>query len=515
VASFPGTPDIAASRRLALWIGGALGLATIAAIDTAIAYAVSPLVALGLPLAIAATIYFFYRPMVGVYVAVLCVPAEALNLSFGSFGLTPTKSILLLIGGVVLVRFLAEGHIRKPHPAYIAFLLGQAVTILGLLVARESFVVIKIWVDWSAFLAVSMLVASAEIRQIKIIFYCLSIAGAVLALESIAHGTSQTLVNGGRVATDRAQGAFTHPAQLAFWLLLAISPTLILGMICRPSLRPLVLGAAVLSIAGLLLTLTRGAVVGFAGSLFVLLFWARFRRFALILLALAAVYTAVNLNTIAHSREISVVTTRLSTVSEGASAGGERLLIWKTTPSIIAAHPLLGVGAGNFSTVSLEYGLSEDGLPFEHAHDLLLTIAAERGLIAAALLIWFLAAVAKSGIDALRDRTSELYPYALGLCAGLFGLFIDSFVDYPPSQDAVMGTLMIVVGALIALERHMRQARETHAPAPPPAGQIQLASADTPQTMMGPDRGDACSTTAVNVSAARAMRAGARSTPRR
>jgi O-antigen ligase len=463
VASFRGTSTIVLPSRAWVWVAGGLAAAAVATAETIIAYKASPLVAVGLPLAVAATIYFFYQPMVGVYAAILCVPAEALNLSFGSFGLTPTKAILLLIGGVIVLRFVTVGHMRRPHPAYIAFLLGQIVTILGLLVAQDTFVVIKLWVTWSAFLAISMFIASAEIRQIKIIIYCLCIAGTMLALESIAHGTNQTLVNGGRAATDRAQGSFTHPAQLAFWLLLSISPTLILAMIVRPSLRPVVLAAAALSIAGLLLTLTRGAVVGFAGSLFVLLFWARFRRFALVLLALAAVYTAVNFNTIAHSREISVVTTRLSTVSQGASAGGERLLIWKTAPSIIAAHPLLGVGAGNFYTVSLAYGLSEDGLPFEHAHDLALTIAAERGLFALALLIWFLAAVAKTGIDALRDRASELYPYALGLCAALFGLFIDSFVDYPPSQDAVMGTLMIAVGALIALERHMRRARETGA----------------------------------------------------
>lgn len=466
MVSFPATERVVplALTRIPLWLVAGFCVATIAAIDTEIAYAMSPLIALGLPVAIVAAVYFFYRPMVGVYVAILGVPGEALNLTFGSFGLTPTKAILLLVGGVTVLRFITVGHIRKPHPAFIAFLIGQLITILGLLVAQDTFVVIKLWVTWSAFAAVSMLIASAEVRQIKIIFYCLGVAGAVLAVESIAHGTNQTLVNGGRAVTDRAQGSFTHPAQLAFWLILSISPTLVIAMVGRLGLRPFFLVAAALSIAGLLLTLTRGAVVGFAGSLLTLLYWPRFRRFALTLLLIAAGYTVVNVNTIAHSREISVVTTRLSTVSEGASAGGERLLIWKTTPSIIAAHPLLGVGAGNFSTVSLAYGLSEGGLPFEHAHDLALTIAAERGLGALAMLIWFLAAVAKTGWDAIRDRTSELYPYALGLCAALFGLFIDSFVDYPPGQDAVMGTLMIEVGALIALERHIRNARESTIP---------------------------------------------------
>jgi O-antigen ligase len=106
--------------------------------------------------------------------------------------------------------------------------------------------------------------------------------------------------------------------------------------------------------------------------------------------------------------------------------------------------------------VSLAYGLSEGGQPFEHAHDLLLTVAAERGLGALAILIWFLVAVGRAGLNGLRDRRSEAFPYVLGLSAALFGLFIDSFVDYPPGQDAVMGTLMIEVGALIALERYVR-----------------------------------------------------------
>jgi O-antigen ligase len=445
--------------RSAAWIAGGLGIVTVAAVDTVVAYVVSPAVALALPIALTATIYFFYRPMAGVYAAVLCVPAEALNLSFGSFGLTPTKAILLLVGGTVLLRFLMVGHVRKPHPAYIAFLVGQAITILGLLVAKDTFVVLKLFVTWSAFLAVSMLVASAEPRQIKTILYCMSAAGAILAVESIAHGTSQTLVNSGAVATERAQGSFADPVQLGFWLVLAISPVLVLAIVGRPLIRPLVLAAAGLSIAALLLTLTRGAIIGFACSLVVLLLWTRFRRGAVVLLVLGGIFAALNFSAISRSRELSVVATRLSTVAQGAQTGGKRIQIWTTTPRIIADHPLLGVGAGNFKDVSLEYGLSEGGGAFEHAHNVALTIAAERGLGALAMLVWFLLAVGRTGFDTLRRSWSNLYPYALGLCAALFGTLVESLVDYPPGQDAVMGTIMIEVGALIALERHMRSQR--------------------------------------------------------
>jgi O-antigen ligase len=446
-------------RLPALWILGVLATAAVASVETVLAYSASPIVALAVPIVLAATVYFFYQPMHGVYAAILLVPAEALNFSFGSFGLTPTKGIMVLVGGIVLIRFLLVGRMSRPHPAYIAFMIGQVITLLGLTVATDEFVVIKLWVTWSAFLAVSMLVASREARQVKIVFYCLAVAGALLAIESIAHGTHESLAQGGAAVTGRAQGAFTHPAQLAFWLVLAISPALIVAVRGRPGLRPVMLGAAGLAMAGLLLTLTRGAIVGFVGSIFVLLFWTPFRRLAVALLVIGALFTALNFQAISRSKELSIVSTRLSTIAQGAQTGGKRVQIWKTAPQIIADHPLLGVGAGNFPRVSIAYGLSEGGRPFEHAHDVFLTIAAERGLIALAMLVWFLVAVTRTGANLLRDRSSELLPYAFGLCAALFGLLIDSLVDYPPSQDAVMATLMVEVGALIALERHARSAR--------------------------------------------------------
>ena len=128
-----------------MWVAGGLAAALLITVDGAIAYTLSPGIALGLPLVVAATVlvvaataYLFYRPMVGVYAAILFVPAEALNISFGSFGLTPTKAILVLVGGVVMVRFLMTGRVRTVHPAYVAFVIGQIFTILGLLVAKDT-----------------------------------------------------------------------------------------------------------------------------------------------------------------------------------------------------------------------------------------------------------------------------------------------------------------------------------------------------------------------------------------
>ena len=99
------TLRIEAPRSGLLWMTVGCGVAVFAAADTAIAYMASPWIALGVPVVVVATIYFFYRPMVGVYAALLCVPAEALNLSFGSFwssGLVLVYSLEALVRSVPL-----------------------------------------------------------------------------------------------------------------------------------------------------------------------------------------------------------------------------------------------------------------------------------------------------------------------------------------------------------------------------------------------------------------------------
>ncbi len=436
------------------WIPVIVAVPLLAALVTAGAYAVSPIVALIAPFAIVAVVAIFHRPIWGVYAALLAVPGESLNFPLGPVSVSPSEALFLLVALAAALRFLGTGHARALHPAHTAFLLLQAVTILGLLVATDTFTLLKVWADWSAFLVVSILVASASLVEIRRIMYCVAAAAAALALESLATGGSQTLVDGGLAATDRAQGAFTHPAQLAFFLVLAVPLALSLSVAGRRKLRPVMLAVAALATVALVMTLTRGSIIGFAASLAVLVTWARFRRLAALFLGVGAVVVAFNFGAIANSQQVSVVSTRLGTISQGASAGGGRLNIYKTAPTIIADHPWLGVGGGNFAEVSLAYGLSEGGQAFEHAHDLPLTIAAERGLGGLALLVLFIGALARTGIRLLRARDPETYPYALGLSAAMFGLGINSLVDYPV-QAAVMGTLMVEVGALIALSRHL------------------------------------------------------------
>jgi O-antigen ligase len=285
-----------------------------------------------------------------------------------------------------------------------------------------------------------------------------AIAGAVLAIEALAGHGPQELLQGGAAATNRARGSFTHPNQLAFFLVLAIPPTLMLAARGSRALSVAMLACAGLSIAGLLLTLTRGAIIGAVASLLVLLVWAPFRRAAAALLLLALVFTAFNASALRHSRELSLVTTRLETVTRGEAESNPRIRIWKTTPRIIADHPLLGVGAGNYYVYSIAYGLSEFGEPYEHAHNVPLTIGAELGVVGLALLLWFFAAVGRAAWRALRDTRAREFPLALGVTAALTALLVNSMTDYPPGANLIMATIMIEVGVVIALARRAARA---------------------------------------------------------
>jgi hypothetical protein len=72
--------------------------------------------------------------------------------------------------------------------------------------------------------------------------------------------------------------------------------------------------------------------------------------------------------------------------------GLERIYYYATALRLVATHPLLGVGAGNYQFFDRSYeGAAAGGI----AHNQFLTIAAETGLAGLAMLFWLMAALFK------------------------------------------------------------------------------------------------------------------------
>jgi O-antigen ligase len=175
---------------------------------------------------------------------------------------------------------------------------------------------------------------------------------------------------------------------------------------------------------------------------------------AAVLLALTVLVASLNFEAVESSPEVTVVSERLATIASLKTRRDDRLEIWSKTPTLIATHPLLGVGQGNFPQASPELGLADiGGLPYDHAHNVFLNVGAELGLIGLALLGVFLFLVARLALRALRRPDPRRYPLVLALTAALVALLVSSITEYPFRTNAIMAVILIEVGALIALER--------------------------------------------------------------
>jgi len=449
------------TREPVVWLVGAAGVVLFGLLEGALFYSVSPLVGFAVPFVLAVVVAVVLRPQLGICAGIASVPLDVLHASGGSFQLTALKALLLLSAGAVVLRALWGADRLRVPAALVTFGLGLVWMATALAHARDEAIVERMLVTWTAFGIVALYVANGTPRQIRQVLWSIVFSAAATSLYAIATGSAQQAVDSATAVTGRATGSFTHPNQLAFFLVMALPAGIVLAVRPgRPSLRLLAAGSSVAIFVALVLTLTRGAFIGVGIALIVMLTWQPFRRAIAAVLLLLGVIAAVNFNAISHSKEINLVGARLATVtnSQEANQNNERLRIWSTVPQISADHPIFGIGLGNFHSYSLQYGLSEGGQAFEHAHDVTLTVLVEQGIPGLILFLLTLFFAVRAALAVLRRRTSALFPFGLAVAAGLAGLFVNGLTDYPPGDAPNMALIMVEIGLLLAVSRRMTEA---------------------------------------------------------
>jgi tetratricopeptide (TPR) repeat protein len=134
-----------------------------------------------------------------------------------------------------------------------------------------------------------------------------------------------------------------------------------------------------------------------------------------------------------------------------------RPMIWKATLDMIAARSLLGHGLGAYVTVYPAYRLPEYFLRpkatnvTDHAHNELLEIAAEQGLIGLAVTLWLWATAVWCGFRACRRLVGANRRCLWGLFGAMLVLMLHGLVDvdlrYLPNQSLLWLLMGLVVGA--------------------------------------------------------------------
>ena len=177
------------------------------------------------------------------------------------------------------------------------------------------------------------------------------------------------------------------------------------------------------------LTFTRGAAVGACAAVALLFSLKDFRLFA-ILPILAAIFIAVAPGQIAR-RYASMFNMNDPTVRD-------RYMMLRIGERMIAAHPLTGVGPNMVQRMYVDYKGSDslvgpDGVTHinPHLHNNVLQIAAERGLPALALWLWFVVALFRDLWQRFTAGQRELAATAMATVVALLtaGLFEYNFGD--------------------------------------------------------------------------------------
>lgn len=423
------------------------------------AYVTQPVVVVVLICGLIALVLALSRPLIALRLAVALIPLELISLQLGAAALSPAEAMFALAGYGWLVRRVAR---REPivvaAPLNRPFALLLVVSAAGLLVAEDAFTTAKLTVMWTGFaLAYLLVVAEARPDQVRKLLMVVIAAAAVVAVIALVGlgGEAPELVEQGAVATGRATGSFAHPNVLSMFFVLALPLTIALAIAGVPGLRPWLALAACVMLAALAVSLSRGGLLAFVGSLVILLFWRPARRGAVLVAAVFVALTLAGANPVLGTPQFQVVTQRLESIRyTGAGTGDARTEIWKATPKIIADHPVLGVGAGNYPVVSRRYGLvSPGGDSFVHAHNLALTFGAERGLLGLLALAWGAAALTIILVQACVHSRGTSKSLAFGVATALTGFALKGVVDYELSTNVIAALFFLYAGCAVVVWR--------------------------------------------------------------
>jgi len=191
--------------------------------------------------------------------------------------------------------------------------------------------------------------------------------------------------------------------------------------------------------AGLLLSFSRAgtalglaAIAGTAGLVV--------RRRPLHRLAAIAIVVAVAAVPLADLGADRLVTRYADTGNDLRAAGG-RATVAADTLRLIAAFPAAGCGFGAFTWVYPAFSSPTVRLHYTHAHDDLLQLGAEGGLLALGLFAIVLVALARAAAVVLRSSGD---PVAIGAALGFAALVVHGLIDFNfhiPANAAIAAML--------------------------------------------------------------------------
>ena len=140
-----------------------------------------------------------------------------------------------------------------------------------------------------------------------------------------------------------------------------------------------------------------------------------------------------------------------------------RLQFWQTGWKIFLDHPLIGAGLDAFGSAYTRYDLSNGTLRVQQAHNDYLQILADAGVIGLAFVVAFVFFLFRSSLNTIGSSTDDLRRgAAIGALAGCFGILIHSFFDFPLRTPANGFVFLLLVALAVAAIDQPRSSHGVH-----------------------------------------------------
>ncbi|MFQ5911599.1 MAG: O-antigen ligase family protein [Nitrospinota bacterium] len=253
------------------------------------------------------------------------------------------------------------------------------------------------------------LVDSKQLFQILILYWALGAAPdstwarralhlfVIVAAGTAILGMAQFFLGEGDALARRPHGTLGHFQTFSGVLLLATVPALSLAVGRGVAGRERVFGvaASAILVLGILASLTRGAWIGLAvGVIVLLILHGRAKWLWVLPVAAVGLYFAGPKDL----KERLLLTVRFD-----EEASGERLRMWKSGLHMMRDYPILGIGVDMVKPIYPRYRMKGVKRPRTgHLHSNPVQLGVERGLPALAVWVWIWVAFFRRGGGALR-----------------------------------------------------------------------------------------------------------------
>ncbi|MFC1687798.1 O-antigen ligase family protein [Patescibacteria group bacterium] len=202
------------------------------------------------------------------------------------------------------------------------------------------------------------------------------------------------------------------------------------------------IGVVTFGLIGLLLSISRGAILGVFAALIFVSFFSQWKKWLWLGLGLLVVVIIL----IPQTRD------QLNSVVSGDDVSTDvRLVMWKGTLRLIQDKPIFGAGLAGFPIVYADYKEASHTEFFPNPDHLILTLWVEMGILGLIIFGWIIVRFFTSGIHTLRSVNHIHKTLIVALFAAMIAFVVHGFVDTPYFKNDLAVIFWVLIGLLIVI----------------------------------------------------------------